>query len=118
MDEPHSPRPESNRSRYTATDIERRAYPRRACNYQALCRSAGRAWWPVVFTDLSLSGAGVALASPIEVGVAVTFTVHMPAGRVLQIGALVRRVQKRDGEWLAGCEFDRLLSEEDFAELV
>jgi hypothetical protein len=118
MDESPVSRSISPNNADTATEFDRRAYPRRPCRYQALGRSAGRAWWPVVFIDLSLSGAGVMLATPIEVGAAVVFTVHMPAGRVLQIPAKVRRIEMRDGEWFAGCEFDRLLAEADFAELI
>jgi hypothetical protein len=101
-----------------AVGMNRRGYPRRPCRYQALCRSAGRAWWPVLFKDLSLSGAAVMLASPVEAGAAVTFTVHLAHGRVLVIRARVCRVGPREGEWLAGCEFDRLLTEAEFAELA
>jgi hypothetical protein len=101
-----------------AAGLNRRAYPRRPCRYEALCRSAGKAWWPVLFADLSISGAGVMLASPVEAGAAVTFTVHTTPGQVLVIHARVRRVEPREGEWLAGCEFERLLTEDEFAELA
>ncbi len=98
--------------------LERRGHPRVPCRYQALCRSAGRAWWPVQFVDLSLSGAGVLLAAPVEVGAEVTFTVHTSNSQTLVIQATVRRVETRVSEWMAGCEFDRLLTEQEFAALV
>jgi PilZ domain len=101
-----------------STGMNRRQHPRRACHYQALCRSGGRAWWPVRFIDLSVGGAGVLLSSPIETGAEVVFTVHTPSGEGLSIGATVRRVQTCDGEWLAGCEFKRLLTESEFLKLA
>jgi hypothetical protein len=105
-------------TRELGVEDNRRIYPRHACRYQALCRSAGRAWWPVVFRDVSRSGAGVALSSPIEVGAAVNFTVYLTNGRVMSIAAIVRRVEDRNFEWLAGCEFNRVLSDADMAELL
>lgn len=97
---------------------ENRQYPRRACRYQAMCRSGGRAWWPVILVDLSVGGAGVLLSSPVEVNTLVTFTVHATRGRVLTFRARVRRVDYHDGEWLAGCEFERRLNEVELAELL
>ena len=102
----------------TAPGANRREHPRRPCRYQAMCRSGGRAWWPVVFVDVSLGGAGIILSSPIETGAAVSFTVHTPHGRVLQLHARVRRIEPREFDWLAGCEFERLLTEAEFADLV
>jgi PilZ domain-containing protein len=72
----------------------------------------------VRFVELSLGGAGVVLSTPIEAGAAASFTVHTASGRELHIRALVCRVVPFDGEWLAGCEFERLLTEAEFAELV
>jgi hypothetical protein len=112
MDESASPKSDAN------AGAERRAHPRQPCQYVATCLSKGRAWSPVRFVDLSRSGAGVLLLSPIEVGAPVVFSVQMRSTRMLQIRATVRRVQQRAGEWLAGCAFDELLSEKDFAELV
>jgi hypothetical protein len=122
MDESRQTRSEATPKDVSQTDqshgADRRQHPRRACNYQALCRSGGRAWWPVLFIDLSVGGAGVKLSSPIETGAEVTFTVHRSEGRVLTIRARVRHVEPHDGEWLAGCEFDNLLTEEEYAELL
>jgi hypothetical protein len=102
-----------------AADVaDRRLHPREACRYEALCRSGNKAWWPVLFVDLSRSGAGVTLSLPIEVGARVCFTVQTHNGRAIEIRAQVRRVEERDTEWFAGCEFDRLLTESEFADLV
>jgi hypothetical protein len=118
MNEVSPARPKADGPEGNAPGVNRREHPRRPCRYEAMCRSAGRAWWPVVFVDLSLGGAGVILSSPIEPGAAVAFTVHTPHGRVLQLRAHVRRIEAREYEWLAGCEFDRRLTEAEFAELV
>jgi hypothetical protein len=83
-----------------------------------MCQSAGRAWWPVSFVDLSRGGAGVLLASPVEAGAVVTFTVHTATRRVMLLRGKVCHVEERDGEWLAGCKFERLLTEAELAELV
>jgi hypothetical protein len=72
----------------------------------------------VEFIDLSTTGAGVLVPSPVDPGAAVTFVVNTLAGPVLLIRGRVRRVVARDGEWLAGCQFDRRLTEGDLAELL
>jgi ferric-dicitrate binding protein FerR (iron transport regulator) len=114
---PASGSPASNSAQASAEE-NRRGHARHPCAYQAMCQSAGRAWWPVAFVDLSRGGAGVLLASPVEAGAAVTFTIHTASRRVLLLRGKVCHVEPREGEWLAGCKFDRLLSEAEMAELV
>lgn len=118
MNEASLARREAGGSDDDAGGASRREHPRRPCRYQAMCRSGGRAWWPVVFFDLSVGGAGVVLSSPVEIGAAISFTVHTPQGRVMQLRARVRRIEPRGFEWLAGCEFDRPLTTAEFAELT
>lgn len=100
------------------TGAERRQHPRHVCGYQALCRSGGRAWWPVVFVNLSTGGAAVALSSPIELGATVAFTIYLPECDALQVRGRVLRVETSSSEWIAGCQFDRLLSDEELAQLL
>ena len=96
--------PEAGEPREDATGIDRRLYPRRSCRYQCFAvprdEHGGRCC-----SGICLGGAGVLLASPVEVGAAVTFTVYATPGRVHVIRATVRRVESHEGEWLAGCEF-------------
>jgi hypothetical protein len=58
------------------------------------------------------------LLSPIETGADVAFTIHIRDGSVLTIRGQVRRVVPHEGEWLAGCQFHRLLTEAEFAALA
>jgi hypothetical protein len=97
---------------------ERRAHERVPVRYLAMCRAGGRAWWPVVFTDISPGGAAVALSSPVEADALLTFTVHAPQGRILLLRARALHVDFRDGEWVAGCRFDRVLSDLELADLL
>jgi hypothetical protein len=102
----------------TAAEANRRGHTRHACGYQAMCQSAGRAWWPVAFVDVSRSGAGVLLASPVEPGALVTFTIHASSRRMMLLRGKVCYVEERRGEWMAGCKFDRLLTEVELSELA
>lgn len=97
---------------------ERRTFERFAVRYLALCRSGGQVWWPVVFRNVSSGGAAVALTSPVEAGTHLSFTVHAPQGRILLLLARALHVDFRDGEWVAGCRFDRVLSDLEMADLL
>jgi hypothetical protein len=71
-------------------------------------------------TDLSVSGVGLLLARPIDLGTTVHLELESPArtGSLRLEARVVRLTPQRDGDWIAGCEFARQLSEDELDALL
>jgi hypothetical protein len=94
---------------------ERRRLPRVECSETTRCQTTGLTFWARV-KDVSKSGLGLVLCQKISVGTLVTATpwrtakaLRAKVGHCTQITA---------GSWLAGCEFNTALSDDELEKLV
>ena len=102
--------------------VERRAWVRYPCDLESSCQPMAGVrglQWPGKIRDLSRGGVAIILTRRFEVGTLLAVEVQ---GQAEAVGTLLARVARvtlqKDGSWLMGCSFTKLLSEEDLKALL
>jgi hypothetical protein len=116
----------SKQSTKVTRPADRRAFVRFASERDADCRPAvpgAEFARPATVRDVSLSGVGLILRHRFRTGTALLIDLKDPSGAtVVSVAARVVHVTPfaRRGEsgWLIGCQFERLLTDEELQALV
>jgi hypothetical protein len=107
--------------RVQSTEEEQRAWVRFPCDVPASYRPMRikeRQRRPARVVDLSVCGAGVVVADPIEIGTVLDLQLERQAGRPpLRLLACVVRATQREGKVTLGCNFIRQIGERELETL-